>query len=227
MDDIRYAIPTVALCMAIILLFVFGNFANHVMPHKLWQSRCIRRLTGINRYLSYRAFRIPRLAWNSAPIGVLMLGAVGVIYFFSMTLGPKPYYWPNTKTVNFGNSPAIATRSSWLSIVCMPFVFATAGKSNFITAVTGVSHEKLQVFHRWISYAFLVTAMVHTFPFIVYHIKMGDMAMQWKTDAFYWTGGAALVPQCYLTFASYSPLRYVRLSLADDFLLTTTQQSIL
>lgn len=206
-DDLRYALPTVGLFMAVILLFTLINSANQILPHRLARARSIRRLTGLNRYLSYRSFRIPGLNWNSAPIGVLLLGVVGAIYFFSMTLGPKPYYWPNTATVNYGNSPAIATRSGWLSIACMPFVFLTAGKSNFITSVTGISHEKLQVFHRWISYAFLVTALVHTFPFIVYHMKVGDMAMSWKTDAFYWTGVAALVPQCYLTFASFSPLR--------------------
>ena len=207
MDDLRYALPTVAFFMSVILLFVFGSLFNSTLSGGLSQSQPIRRLKSLIRYLSYRAFRISALNWNSAPVGVLMLGVLGAIYFFSMTLGPKPYYWPNTMTVNYGDSPAIATRSGWLSIACMPFIFATAGKSNFITAVTGISHEKLQVFHRWISYAFLVTALVHTFPFIVYHIKMGDMVMQWKTSSFYWTGVAALVPQCYLTFASFSPLR--------------------
>jgi len=91
----------------------------------------------------------------------------------------------------------------------MPFVFLTAGKSNFITAVTGVSHEKLQVFHRWISYAFFVTALVHTFPFIVYNIKTHQMVMQWDTNFDYWTGVVALLAQAWLTFASLGPLRYV------------------
>lgn len=89
----------------------------------------------------------------------------------------------------------------------MPFVFATAGKSNFITLVTGVSHEKLQIFHRWISYAFFVTALVHTFPFIVYNIKTGTMVESWNTLVFYWTGVVALLAQAWLTFASLSPLR--------------------
>lgn len=34
------------------------------------------------RYLSYRGFRVGKLGWNTAPIGVLLLGAVGTIYFF-------------------------------------------------------------------------------------------------------------------------------------------------
>src|SRR4051794_5725653 len=55
------------------------------------------------------------------------------------------------------------------------FYSATASKTNWITLVTGVSHEKLQVFHRWISYAFFLLALMHTFPFIVFHIRFGDM----------------------------------------------------
>jgi len=89
----------------------------------------------------------------------------------------------------------------------MPFVFATAGKSNFITLVTGVSHERLQVFHRWIAYAMYTLALLHTFPFIVFHIWKGDMVMQWNTSLSYWTGVVALVAQTWLTFASFAPLR--------------------
>ncbi len=34
------------------------------------------------RYLSYRGFHIAAFRWNSAPVGLLLLAAVGVIYFF-------------------------------------------------------------------------------------------------------------------------------------------------
>lgn len=91
----------------------------------------------------------------------------------------------------------------------MPFVFATAGKSNLITLFIGVSHEKLQVFHRWIAYAFFVTALLHTFPFIVVNIQNGIMVESWNGSLFYWTGVVALIAQAYLTFASMSPLRSV------------------
>lgn len=39
-----------------------------------------------------------------------------------MTLAPKPYYWPNTRTLSYGDSPPIATRAGWMSLACMPFV---------------------------------------------------------------------------------------------------------
>lgn len=39
-----------------------------------------------------------------------------------MTLGPRPYYWPNTKEISYGNSPPIATRTGFLALACMPFL---------------------------------------------------------------------------------------------------------
>lgn len=84
-----------------------------------------------------------------------------------------------------------------------------ATKANMISALTGVPHEKLQVFHRWVGWAMFVLALVHTFPFIIYHIKMGDMVDKWKTDSSYWTGIIALIAQAWLTIMSIGPIRSV------------------
>lgn len=85
---------------------------------------------------------------------------------------------------------------------------ATASKTNWITLLTGVTHEKIQVFHRWIGYAFFILALLHTFPFIVYHIRFHDMVMQFEMGLiFYWTGIVALIFQAWLTFASFGPIR--------------------
>lgn len=87
---------------------------------------------------------------------------------------------------------------------------ATASKANWITVFTGVSYERLQVFHRWISYAFFILALLHTFPFIVYHIRWHDMQEHFASSlVFYWTGIVALLLQAWLTFASHSTIRSV------------------
>lgn len=205
--DHRYALPTVAFFLAAILSFSLGYVAMEAAPARLHQAKMFRRVVALGRYLSYRSMRLNNLNWNTAPIGVLLLGGIGTIYFLSMTLGPKPYFWPNTQTLSYGNSMPIATRSGWMSLACMPFVFATAGKSNWITLIIGVSYERLQVFHRWISYAMYLLALIHTFPFIVYNIRMGTMVEQWDTSVTYWTGVVALLAQSWLTFASFGPIR--------------------
>jgi ferric-chelate reductase len=79
--------------------------------------------------------------------------------------------------------------------------------------LTGVPHEKLQVFHHWTSYAMFILALVHTFPFIIYHIDKGDMVKQWNTSVTYWTGVAALIPQAYLTVMSLPAIRCAPLTM--------------
>ncbi|KAE9990939.1 hypothetical protein EG327_000710 [Venturia inaequalis] len=52
-----------------------------------------------------------------------------------------------------------------------------------------------------------VLALAHTFPFIIMHIKKGDMMKQWSTSFTYWTGVAAIIPQGWLTLMSLGPIR--------------------
>ncbi|KAF5863478.1 hypothetical protein ETB97_009979 [Aspergillus alliaceus] len=149
------------------------------------------------------------MRYFSPSLGVIILGAIGTIFFFAMTLGPKPYYWPNTRDgkVSYGNSPPIATRTGWMALALLPFVLALGAKANLISALTGVSHEKLQVYHHWTSYAMFVLALIHTFPFIIFNIWKGQMVNKWNTSMVYWTGVATLIPQAYLTFMSLPAIR--------------------
>nr|VWP00772.1 AAA domain-containing protein [Ganoderma boninense] len=80
-------------------------------------------------------------------------------------------------------------------------------KVNFISMVTGVSHEKLQVYHRWTAWIMYVTSLVHTFPFIAKPIHEHNMVYYWDTTVWYWTGVAALVPQTWMVFMSWGPIR--------------------
>lgn len=82
-------------------------------------------------------------------------------------------------------------------------------KANLIAAVTGVSHERLMVFHTWVGWAMFVLALVHTFPFIIFHQWKGDMVSKWETDPEYWTGVAALIFQFYLQVMSFPFIRLV------------------
>lgn len=124
-----------------------------------------------------------------------------------MTLGPQPYYWPNTPTLSYGSSPPIATRTGWMALACLPFMIVLPTKANMIASLTGVSHERLIVFHNWVGWAMFALALVHTFPFIVFHIWKGDMVNVWNTSVVYWTGVVALIAQAYLQVFS---LRFIR-----------------
>lgn len=123
----------------------------------------------------------------------------------AMSFGPKPYYWPTD--ANYGSSPPLATRTGWMALGLLPFVLGLSAKANMISALTGIPHEKLQVFHHWTSYAMFVLALIHTLPFIVYHIWKGDMVKQWNTSVVYWTGVVAILAQAYLTVMSLPFIR--------------------
>ncbi|PVH95905.1 hypothetical protein DM02DRAFT_720569 [Periconia macrospinosa] len=205
--DYVFALPTVAFFMCAIGVFILGHvMLSYVLGYRRFRGPVVwRKFIAFVRYLSYRGFRVKALGWSSAPIGVLLLGLAGTVFFFCMDLIPQPYYWSDSI---YGGSPPLATRSGWMALACMPFVFATASKTNWITLFTGISHEKLQVFHRWIAYAFFVLALIHTFPFIVYHIHLGDMESHFSSSlVFYWTGIVALIFQAWLTFMSHSTIR--------------------
>ncbi|RHZ69270.1 hypothetical protein CDV55_106632 [Aspergillus turcosus] len=205
--DHVYALNTVYFMCATIGVFAIAHFLSRRAPLPVKRSAVWRKTTAALRYLSYQGYQIPSLRYWSPSLGVCLLGLVGFVYFFAMTLGPKPYYWPNTATVSYGSSPPIATRTGWMALGLLPFVLVLGTKANLISMLTGVPHEKLQVFHHWASYAMFVLALIHTFPFIIVHIDKGDMVYQWKTQVTYWTGVAALIPQAYLTVMSLPVIR--------------------
>jgi hypothetical protein len=67
-----------------------------------------------------------------------------------------------------------------------------------IASLTAVSHEILTVFHDCVGWAMFALALIHTFPFIIFHQWKGGIVKSWATDPEYWTGVAALILQFYL-----------------------------
>jgi hypothetical protein len=99
------------------------------------------------------------------------------------------------------------------AVGCFPFIFAFASKVNAVTFVTGVSHEKLQVYHQYLSHLFLFLSWVHTIPFLIQGLR------EWKPDyepptkqlnysmlvakkPYYWTGVILLVQLSVLCWGS-------------------------
>ncbi|PCH03062.1 Riboflavin synthase-like beta-barrel [Penicillium occitanis (nom. inval.)] len=202
--DHRYSLPTVALFLVAIALFTVARLIRLFAPRSWTGLSGWTRLMALFRTVCYK--RVWFLG-STQSIGALMLASVGVIFFLAMTLTPRPYYWPNTMEISYGNSPPIATRAGFMALACMPFIYMLAVKANPITLLTGISHELLNNWHAWAAWAMFVLALVHTFPFIVYHIRMGDIVEQWNDGGIWVTGVVALLAQAWLTFASIPWLR--------------------
>lgn len=211
-SDLIYGRGTVWLFLALIAACAAGFGALRYAPPRLRRKPSWQKLVALVRFSTYRRYEVKPLGYQTPTIGVMLLLAFGALFFLLMTLVPQPYYWPNTAEVNFGDSPPLATRAGWMALAGIPFLILFASKANPIATLTGVSHEKLIVFHTWSAWAVLALALVHTFPFIVYSIKTDTMALNWGTSSFYWTGVIALVAQGYLTFMSVPWIRSVALN---------------
>ena len=85
----------------------------------------------------------------------------------------QPYYRVDR---SFG-SPPLALRAGMMALGLMPFIYTLASKVNFISLLTGVSHERIQIFHQWLARFMLFLATVHAIPFIhqplAYHVVTG------------------------------------------------------
>ncbi|ODN80045.1 hypothetical protein L202_03904 [Cryptococcus amylolentus CBS 6039] len=156
-------------------------------------------------YLSSRQLRIHRNFGYTLTFGETVIVLAMILFFAVMTLAPQPYYWPNT--MDFGGSPPIATRAGYLAIAILPFQVMFATKWNPITILTGVSHERLQVYHRWSGWIMYVLALVHTFPFIIVDVEMGMMEETWKTDFYTFSGVICLIPHTILVLFSIAVIR--------------------
>ncbi|KAK2808659.1 hypothetical protein FQN50_004523 [Emmonsiellopsis sp. PD_5] len=185
--DRRYGLPTVAFFVVAIILFTIGYWISAYTPQRFKQTARWSRMIAFFRLLSYKSWRI--LGWNTQSVG-------------AMTLGPQPYYWPNTKEISYGNSPPIATRTGFLALAPMPFLFLLGAKANPITALTGISSEKLNIWHNWVAWAinryyefFKATHYLAALVFIIFFFFHCDFRMSsWD----YFIATAALYTACWL-----------------------------
>ncbi|KAL1901816.1 hypothetical protein Sste5346_001519 [Sporothrix stenoceras] len=208
--DLVYARGAVYFFVVTIAVFVAGYAASRLLPPSVRHRRVWLRPLAVVRALAYpNALRVRSLQWNAPSVGVCLLGAAGFAFFAGCTLGPHPYYWPNTADVHYGDSPPLATRSGYLSLGCLPFILAFGSKANLVTAATGIAPEKLIIFHLMAAWGMFILALLHTFPFIVYNATVpGSLAENWNSSAQWPTGVVALVAQAGLTFLSLPFVRH-------------------
>lgn len=205
MADLVFGRGTVYFFLVTLLFCIAGFWTLRYAPAAVRCRAAWHKTVAVFRFWAYRCYQVKALRWHTPSIGVMLLLGIGFLFFALMVLAPQPYYWPTTAA--FGDSPPLATRSGWLALAGVPFIIMFAAKANMIGALTGVSHDKLMVFHTCLGWAVFVLALLHTFPFIVYNQSKNMSAEMWATMWYYWTGVIALVAQAYLTFMSVPWIR--------------------
>ncbi|KIW34663.1 uncharacterized protein PV07_01430 [Cladophialophora immunda] len=55
----------------------------------------------------------------------------------------------------------VGFRAAWVSVTQLPLIYILSGKANIITILTGISYERLNWLHRWVSRTIFLTVIVH------------------------------------------------------------------
>ena len=89
----------------------------------------------------------------------------------------------------------------------VPLLILLAGKANIIGAITGISYERLNVYHRWVARGLLMLASMH-FGFQSHGWnKYGLMSLEWETDTCPPTGIAAYAILLWMNLTTLAPFR--------------------
>lgn len=163
------------------------------------------------RWAIYRpmpVIRLGRIEIVFPSRGALVIVHAALVFVTLYCFLPRPLYFPSIK---YG-SPPLAIRAGMIAIAMVPWIVALSTKANFISMLTGIGHERLNVLHRWGGYLCLFLSLIHTIPFYVTPI--------WEDGAYYnyqkylprnmyvyGTGVAALVPLVFLCVHSLPLLR--------------------
>lgn len=173
-------------------------------------------ILSLGRYIGYRRVNHKFCSLTGFPssIGVLLISASGLAYLVCHCFMPSIWY---RQCLGFG-SPPLAARAASTANALTPFIYAFSGKINLVTAVTGVSYEKLNIYHRIISWFSFLFALIHTAPFLLQPVKEGGASFlkhEFCSNFYYQTGVAALTLFSVLCFFS---LQYIRQKFYELFL---------
>ena len=102
---------------------------------------------------------------------------------------------------------ALGIRAGWLAIAQVPLLILLAGKNNLIGFVTGVSYERLNVLHRWVSRMLLLLATLHMGYQNYGWDQYGLRQLEWSTDTCPPTGIAAYAILLWMNLTTFAPMR--------------------
>ena len=104
---------------------------------------------------------------------------------------------------------ALGLRAGWLAIAQVPLLILLAGKNNLIGFVTGVSYERLNVLHRWVSRMLLLLATMHMGYQNYGWDQYGLRQLEWSTDTCPPTGIATYAILLWINLTTFAPMRNI------------------
>ncbi|KAE8388026.1 ferric reductase NAD binding domain-containing protein [Aspergillus alliaceus] len=163
------------------------------------------------RWIFYRpipVLRLGKLCIRFPSLGATSIIFVALVFVILYSFVPQPLYY---SSISVG-SPPLAIRAGMISVAMIPWIIALSTRANFISLLTGVSHERLNVLHRWAGYLCLLLSLIHMVPFYATPIWESKNFMYYQkyfpqNIYIYGTGWAALAPLIVLCLHSLPVLR--------------------
>ncbi|KAK4466944.1 putative ferric reductase transmembrane component [Cladorrhinum samala] len=164
------------------------------------------------RWVFYRP--MPDIVWRKhrftfSSLAVLSTMFIATAFVTVYCFLQQPLYW---QSIRFG-SPPLAIRSGMIAVAMTPWILATSTKANILTLITGIGPERLNVFHRWLSYLCLFLSLIHMVPFYIQPVwEDGGMEVFEKlfppgSGMIYGSGIACIVPLMWLCVGSLPLVR--------------------
>lgn len=196
----------------------FFPIKGPLMAEKQMQQAAVSAIAPLNntiaffRWIFYRPIpqlRIWKYRFTFPSLGVLAAMLIALVASMLYCFLPQPLFYAS---MSYG-SPPLAVRAGMLSVSLLPWVVVLATKANPVTFLTGISHERLIVIHRWAAYLCVIFAIIHAIPYWYQSVKDPDGFATFKLyfNQQYWvftTGVAAIAPLIFLTLHSLPILRH-------------------
>lgn len=164
-------------------------------------STSIACITAIGREATYaqwtprdsRIFKIP-------PFGTIAL-IVGYLAWIILL------EFVNNNVEGAQHFTSLGVRAAWLGVAQIPLLVLLAGKNNLIGAVAGVSYERLNVLHRWVSRVLFFLVTLHVvflhLSWNAYHLR----PLEYATDSCIPTGWAVYAILIWMNISTIAPVR--------------------
>ncbi|KAE8147310.1 ferric reductase NAD binding domain-containing protein [Aspergillus avenaceus] len=192
--------------------------ARGPLPSSAKQQSSISTIAPLNntiafvRWIFYRPLPVMRI-WKlhivPPSLGASSIIAAALVFVILYCFVPQPLYYSSTVI----GSPPLAVRAGMIAVAMIPWIIALSTRANFISVFTGISHERLNVLHRWAGYLCLLLSLIHMIPFYVTPIWEDPQTLLYYQQYFprniyiYGTGWAALAPLIVLCIHSLPILR--------------------
>lgn len=125
------------------------------------------RIAALARAMHYHRFKIR--TYFLPYTFPLMLVTFMFVWTTIWTFASFPYYRPG---MEYG-SPPLGVRAGYIATALVPLVFGIGVRVNPVSFLTGISHERLQVYHQYGARIILFFSVIHTIPFIVGPYQQG------------------------------------------------------